>query len=124
MNKRRAMTAIFHVLRTGCQWKALPRTLGAPSAVYGRFREWAQAGVFSTIWQKGLCEYDLKKGLDWKWQSVDGCMTKAPLGGGERSAPIQPTARNPAPNAVCSPRALASHFKSVKLFIFCIPNKN
>jgi putative transposase len=25
--------------------------------------------------------YDDWKGLDWDWLSMDGCMTKAPLGG-------------------------------------------
>jgi transposase len=29
MDDRKAMNAIFYVLRTGCQWKALPRSLGA-----------------------------------------------------------------------------------------------
>jgi len=81
MVARRAMTAIFYILRTGCQWKALPRSVGAPSTVYDRFREWQQAGVFETLWQQGLCQYDRKRGIEWKWQSVDGCMTKAPLGG-------------------------------------------
>ncbi len=28
-----------------------------------------------------LTEYDDLKGIDWKWQSMDGAMTKAPLGG-------------------------------------------
>jgi hypothetical protein len=28
-----------------------------------------------------LTEYDDLKGIDWKWQTVDGAMTKAPLGG-------------------------------------------
>lgn len=81
MDRRVAMTAVFYILRTGCQWKALPRALGAASTVYDRFREWEQAGVFTALWQQGLCEYDQKKGIDWEWQSVDGCMTKAPLGG-------------------------------------------
>ncbi len=26
-------------------------------------------------------EYDNKKGIEWEWQSMDGAMTKAPLGG-------------------------------------------
>ena len=34
MDDRQALDAIFYVLRTGCQWKALPRTLGAASTVY------------------------------------------------------------------------------------------
>ena len=81
MDRREAMTGIFYILRTGCQWKALPRSLGAPSTVYDYFRRWEQAGVFETLWQQGLIEYDQQKGIEWKWQSVDGCMTKAPLGG-------------------------------------------
>lgn len=81
MAARQAMTAIYYILRTGCQWKALPRTFGAASTVYDRFRRWEQAGVFKTLWKQGLYDYDDKKGIDWKWQSADGCMTKAPLGG-------------------------------------------
>lgn len=33
MPDRPAMEAIFYVLRTGCQWKALPRALGAGSTI-------------------------------------------------------------------------------------------
>jgi transposase len=40
MDDRMAMSAIFYVLRTGCQWKALPRSLGASSTVHDRFQEW------------------------------------------------------------------------------------
>jgi len=81
MDDRKAMTAIFYVLRTGCQWKALPRSLGAPSTVHDRFQDWREAGVFEKMWRAGLLEYDEKKGLDWGWQAMDGAMTKAPLGG-------------------------------------------
>ncbi len=31
---RKIMTAIFYILRTGCQWKVLPRSLGASSTVH------------------------------------------------------------------------------------------
>ena len=34
MPDRQAMDAIFFVLRTGCPWKALPRSLGASSTVH------------------------------------------------------------------------------------------
>jgi len=74
------MNAIFYLLRTGCQWKALPRSLGAPSTVHDRFQEWREAGVFEQMWKEGLLEYDDKKGIEWEWQSIDGTMTKAPLG--------------------------------------------
>lgn len=81
MDDRKAMSAIFYILRTGCQWKALPRSLGASSTVHDRYQEWQQAGVFKQMWIDGLLEYDEKVGIDWEWQSMDGVMTKAPLGG-------------------------------------------
>jgi len=81
MPNRPAMDAIFYVLRTGCQWKALPRGLGAASTVHDRFQEWRQAGVFEALWRAGVLEYDRLKGVDWEWQAMDGAMTKAPLGG-------------------------------------------
>ena len=49
MNDRKAMSAIFYVLRTGCQWNALPRSLGASSTVHDRFQEWRKAGVFKRM---------------------------------------------------------------------------
>lgn len=30
---RRCMDGIFYVMRTGCQWKALPRAFGAPGGL-------------------------------------------------------------------------------------------
>jgi putative transposase len=81
MADRHAMTAILSVLRTGCQWKALPRRLGAPSTVHDRFQAWRAARVFERLWQDGLLRYDELKGLEWAWQAMDGAMTTAPLGG-------------------------------------------
>src|SRR5512135_2788231 len=79
---RRAMDAIFFVLRTGCQWNALSATgICSSSSAHRRFQEWTAAGVFVTLWAQGLQEYDALKGLDWEWLAMDGAMTKAPLGG-------------------------------------------
>jgi putative transposase len=75
------MNAIFYIARTGCQWKALPRSLGATSTVYERFQLWRAAGVFAAFWRAGVLVYDEARGLDWTWQAMDGAMTKAPLGG-------------------------------------------
>jgi putative transposase len=82
VDDRRAMDAIFFVLRTGCQWNALNATgLCSSSSAHRRFQEWTAAGVFVNLWATGLQEYDELKGLDWKWLAMDGAMTKAPLGG-------------------------------------------
>jgi transposase len=81
MDDRKAMSAIFYVLRTGCQWNALPRSLGASSTVHDRFQEWRKEEVFKRMWIDGLSVYDENNRIDWKWQAMDGAITKAPLGG-------------------------------------------
>jgi len=79
---RDAMNGILFVLRTGCQWNALNGSgICSCSSAYRRFREWTSAGVFLEFWRMGLVNYDGLKGLDWSWTSMDGAMTKAPLGG-------------------------------------------
>jgi transposase len=82
VDDRRAMDAIFFVLRTGCQWNALQDTgLCSSSSAHRRFQEWAAAGVFLALWGQGLAAYDVLQGIDWGWLAMDGAMTKAPLGG-------------------------------------------
>ena len=54
MDDKKAISAIFSIARTGCQWKALPRSLGASSTVHDRFQEWRQDGVFKRMWIDGL----------------------------------------------------------------------
>src|SRR6266849_4425883 len=79
---RDCANAIFYVLRTGCQWQALDQTeLCAHSTAHDRFQEWVKAGVFLKLWQAGVTTFDEVQGIDWDWLSMDGAMTKAPLGG-------------------------------------------
>ncbi len=79
---RQLMSGILYVLRTGCQWNALPQEFGVSGKTAHRyFQRWVRTGVFKRMWQAGLNEYDEFKGLQWKWQAADGAMTKAPLGG-------------------------------------------
>ncbi len=84
---RRCADAMFYVLRTGCQWEALKQTdLCAKSTAHDRFQEWVDAGVFLKLWQTGLERFDELQGIDWTWLSMDGAMTKAPLGGEKNRA--------------------------------------
>ena len=77
---RLVFEGIVYVLRTGCQWKALPtERFGSGSAIHKRFLEWQKAGVFEALWQAGLAEYDDFEGIAWRWQNIDGPMMKAPL---------------------------------------------
>jgi transposase len=79
---RQATDGIFFVLRTGCQWNALNETgICSSSTAHLRFQQWTAAGVFQKLWAMSLKDYDELQGIDWSWQSMDGAMTKAPLGG-------------------------------------------
>lgn len=74
--------AVIYALRTGCQWSAIPRESYAPgSTVHGRFSQWVKAGVFEKAWKVMLEYYDSEVGIAWKWEALDGIITKAPLGG-------------------------------------------
>lgn len=88
---RRCFAGIVYLLRTGIQWGALPRCFGPKSTVHDRFQEWCAAGLFQRLWAEALLAYDEKTGIRWAWQSMDGTMTKAPLGG-DRTGP-NPTDR-------------------------------
>ena len=79
MEPQKVFKAIVYVLRTGCQWKALPKEFGSGSSVHKYFQEWKRRGVFAAMWKQGLAEYDEMEGIAWAWQSIDGAMVKAPL---------------------------------------------
>ena len=83
---RRVLDGVLYVLRTGCQWKAVPREFGASSTIHRRFQRWVDAGCFEAVWKRLLQDYDLDVGLDWRWQSADASLHKAPLGG-EKNRP-------------------------------------
>lgn len=96
---RHVMDGILYVLRTGCQWKALPREYGSGSTCHRRFQAWRQAGGFERFWAKLLAEYDRARGIGWEWQSLDSVIVKAPLGG-RKQAPIRRIGANSGPSAI------------------------
>jgi len=79
---RKVLDGILYVLRTGCQWKMLPKEYGSGSTCHRRFQQWVQLDIFKSIWIRLLKEYDNKKGIGWIWQqSLDSISIKSPLGG-------------------------------------------
>jgi transposase len=78
---RKVTDGIMYVLRTGCQWKMLPREYGSGSTCHRRFQEWVKLDVFKKVWVRLLKEYGNKKGIKWNWQSLDSISIKSPLGG-------------------------------------------
>ena len=78
---RRVLDGILYVLRTGCQWKMIPKEYGSGSTSHRRFQEWNSTGVFKNIWIILLKIYDDLIGINWSWQSLDSISIKSPLGG-------------------------------------------
>ncbi len=77
---RRIFDGLIWLARTGAQWRVLPREFGPKSTAHDRFQEWVEYGCLARAWARLLAVYDDEVGLDWAWQSADGCLVKAPLG--------------------------------------------
>jgi len=80
-NERRALNGIIYLLRTGCQWEALPERFGKKSSVHRAMQRWAECGAFDEIWSILIDQCDELDGVDWQWQAADGVLGKARLGG-------------------------------------------
>lgn len=103
---RRALDGVLHVLRTGCQWRALPREFGAATTVHDRFQRWVADGALQQLWAACLQRYGEERGIVWAWQAADGCLVKAPLPPKRpprrpQSARTRPTGGKMAANATC-----------------------
>ena len=78
---RKVLDGILYVLRTGCQWKMLPKEYGSGSTCHRRFQQWSTCKVFERLWTRLLKVYDDVVGIQWNWQFLDSVSIKAHLGG-------------------------------------------
>ena len=64
---RKILDGILYVLRTGCQWKMLPKEYGSGSITcHRRFQQWILTKVFQRLWNRLLLNvYDDVKGIGW-----------------------------------------------------------
>jgi transposase len=46
---RQVLDGIFYVLRTGCQWKAVPPEFGAGSSLHRYFQRFVKRGIFKML---------------------------------------------------------------------------
>lgn len=86
LDARRVADGVYYVMRTGCPWKAVPSQFVSGSSLHRYFQEWCDRGVFRKLWKQGLVEYDRRRGIGWRWLSLDTAMNKAPLGGEKNRA--------------------------------------
>jgi len=49
IDRRRIVNAIFYVVRTGCQWRMLPKDFPNWSTVYGIFWQWRNDGTWQRV---------------------------------------------------------------------------
>src|SRR6202041_3966342 len=68
MLPRRVFAGIVYVLRTGCQWKALPKEFGSASAIHLHFQQWHRAGLFLALWRAGVGGEHEMGGIGWGWE--------------------------------------------------------
>jgi transposase len=78
---RKVIDGILYVLRTGCQWKMLPKEYGSGSTCHRRFQQWNRLNIFKKVWTRLLKIYHDLIGINWTWQSIDSISVKSPLGG-------------------------------------------
>ena len=96
VDDRKIFAGIVYRLRTGCQWRALPDKFGSGATCHRRFSEWVAAGVFDAVFRELLRFYDLRKGIQWDWASMDAAIVKAPKGGVLRARTRQTAPRGAA----------------------------
>ena len=91
MCPRRALNAMWYVIKTGCQWSMLPNELGCPSTVHGKFIQWCRSGVMKQIMDFARKIYE-KNNRENNWYAIDSSSKKAPFA---RFGAKNPTDRGP-----------------------------
>ena len=49
ISRREIINAIFYVIKTGCQWRLLPKCFGPWQTVYSVYRRWRLSGILQKI---------------------------------------------------------------------------
>jgi len=91
-DNRSIIEGIFYVLKSGCHWSLIPRYYGAYQTIHRRYQELVRTDFFKKLWHEGLMILHENGKLQLAHQSLDGCITKAPLGG--RKTGKNPTDRS------------------------------
>lgn len=77
---RTKLNGILFVLRSGCQWRFLPREYGAKSTVHRAFMTWSEAGIFEQIHKIARSLYLTKH--EPSYFAIDAALGRARHGGG------------------------------------------
>lgn len=77
---RPCLDGILWILRTGSQWKELPKQFPSPATCWRRLQDWSRSGVLSQAWRRGLERLDRRRRMDWKQALADGMFARAKKG--------------------------------------------
>jgi len=75
IESRRVLDGVLYVLRTGCQWKAVPAEYGSGRRCTA-IPAWVARGCWEAMWRLLLQYYDAAESLEWTWQSADASLHK------------------------------------------------
>ena len=80
-DNRSIMNGILWIARTGAPWRTLPERYGKWQAVYARYRQWKQLGIFEAIFVALSADADMEN------LSIDStsCKVHQSANGGEKS---------------------------------------
>src|ERR671913_423868 len=103
MDDRQAFAAMIYVLRTGIQWNALPRQMGASSTVHDRYQEWERLGFFEQLWQAGLLGDEEMGGIEGGREGMGRGGREGPFRRGAGAKKPPPPAQRGAKNVASPP---------------------
>ena len=76
-NLRAHFEGVVWRFRNGAKWREIPERFGHWSTVYGRFRQWRDAGVFAAVFQGAIAEASRRGLVDLSLVSVDSTTARA-----------------------------------------------
>jgi transposase len=93
LDRRKVLTGIIFVLKTGIPWEDLPQEMGCGSGMtcLNYLKAWQDAGVWEKLHRLLLAELREADKIDWSRAALDSSSVRA-LGGGEKTGP-NPTDR-------------------------------
>jgi putative transposase len=94
IDARRALDGMIYRMRTGCQWNQLPEQFGDDASIHRTQQRWEALGFFDALWGMVLARCQDLDGVDWEWQSADGCLGKA-RGVPKKGQPTHVSAKTP-----------------------------
>ena len=83
IDRRKALTGILFVLKTGIPWEHLPREMGCGSGMtcWRYLRDWQEAGVWDKIHRLLLNKLREADQIDWSRAVLDSSSVRAVFGG-------------------------------------------